>query len=258
MNKSHVYRRTAEFLNGKGFYIVLILCIAAIGISGYVMVLNRNNGDNDSNSLPGITAQNNQSASNTEDDINVDNSKNSSGNTKNTETVSNDVQGIPADAKPTVTPTTKPTPVPTKAATTDKVFFMRPIAGAVLTVFSPDKLIYSKTLNDWRTHNGIDISAAVGSAVRAIADGTVKSVYVDDLMGTTVVISHNGGYQSVYSNLMAKTSVKVGDKVEVGAQIGGVGTTAASECIDPPHLHLEVYKDGVAIDPESVLPDPAN
>lgn len=128
-----------------------------------------------------------------------------------------------------------------------------PLNGEVLTAFSVDQLVYNPTLEDWRVHDGIDISAAAGTSVLAACSGTVLSVEDDALMGTTVVLEHAGGYQTTYANLGETPSVEVGDSVSAGQIIGIVGTTAAAEAAQGAHLHFAVTKDGDVIDPNAFL-----
>ena len=128
-----------------------------------------------------------------------------------------------------------------------------PLNGEVVTVFSVDQLVYNETLADWRTHDGIDISAVQGTTVLAASSGTVSSVTDDPLMGTTVVINHDGGYQTTYSNLQARPNVEAGETVSAGQIIGAVGRTAAAESAQGPHLHFSVTKDGVPVDPSEYL-----
>lgn len=128
-----------------------------------------------------------------------------------------------------------------------------PLQGEVLTAFSVDKLVYNATLEDWRTHDGVDISAGLGDAVLAACSGTVAAVTNDALMGTTVTISHDGGYQTTYANLQADPAVEKGDAVSAGQIIGAVGDTAAAEAAQSPHLHFSVTKDGDAVDPDEFL-----
>mgnify|MGYP003220948518 CR=1 FL=1 len=125
----------------------------------------------------------------------------------------------------------------------------QPVSGRVLNSYSGDELVYSKTLGDWRTHNGIDIQAAEGDSVRTAASGTVLSVKDDELMGTTVVIQHGGGYTTQYSCLQKDPPVQEGDQVAAGDIIGLVGSTASAEGSMGPHLHFSVSKDGKLIDP---------
>lgn len=127
-----------------------------------------------------------------------------------------------------------------------------PLRGDVLTAFSMEELVYSPTLGDWRTHNGVDIAAQQGTTVLAASAGAVMSVTDDPLMGTTVVLEHDNGYQTTYANLQAKPNVEAGDPVSAGQIIGAVGTTAAAES-GQPHLHFAVTKDGKAVDPNEYL-----
>lgn len=128
-----------------------------------------------------------------------------------------------------------------------------PLNGEVVTAFAVDKLVYNETLADWRTHDGIDISAVQGTTVLAASSGTVSSVTDDPLMGTTVVISHDGGYRTTYANLQARPNVEAGETVSAGQIIGAVGRTAAAESAQGPHLHFSVTKDGEPVDPNEYL-----
>ncbi|MCI2055928.1 MAG: M23 family metallopeptidase [Oscillibacter sp.] len=145
--------------------------------------------------------------------------------------------------------TVDPTPVEAEAPS----LTVSPLSGDVVAAFSVDQLQYSATLDDWRTHDGIDIAAAQGTKVLAASAGTVLSVTDDELMGTTVVLSHNDGYQTTYANLQAQPGVKKGDKVSAGQTIGTVGTTSLAESAEGPHLHFSVTKDGDAVDPQKYL-----
>ena len=128
-----------------------------------------------------------------------------------------------------------------------------PLKGEVLAVFSVDELIYNETLADWRTHDGVDIAAAVGTTVMAACAGTVAAVFSDSMMGTTVVLDHAGGYQTTYANLQPRPTVEVGDTVSAGQIIGAVGTTAPAESAQAPHLHFAVTKHGDVVDPDEFL-----
>lgn len=128
-----------------------------------------------------------------------------------------------------------------------------PLEGEVVTAFSMEELVYNATLGDWRTHDGVDIAAEAGTSVLAASSGTVISVEEDPLMGTTVVIEHDGGYQTTYSNLQAEPSVAEGDTVSAGQFICAVGDTAAAEAAQGPYLHFSVTCDGEPVDPQSFL-----
>ena len=118
-------------------------------------------------------------------------------------------------------------------------------------LYSGDELVYNRTLDDWRTHNGVDISAAPGDAVKAGADGTVANVYEDGMQGTVVVIKHDG-FTARYCGLAKATYVKAGEKVTQGQTIGTVGEVAM-EVLEESHIHLEIEKNGKNINPDTVL-----
>ena len=131
-----------------------------------------------------------------------------------------------------------------------KFTMVSPVVGSVTKHHSIDTPVFSNTLNEWRVHTGIDISADEGSEVYAAADGTVSRVYSDALYGKTVEITHEGGIVSVYSNLDAiGITVSEGDEVKSGALIGLVGDTSLSELADEGHLHFAVKVGGVSVNP---------
>ncbi len=104
------------------------------------------------------------------------------------------------------------------------------------------------------THEGVDIAAPLGAQVMAVSGGVVAEIAEDDLYGTTVRIDHPNGLQSVYCNLAVEPTVYVGDNVSVGEIIGAVGDTALCETNEVTHLHFELRRDGLSVDPSELLP----
>lgn len=130
-----------------------------------------------------------------------------------------------------------------------------PAMGKVITTFAVDNLVYSKTLEQWNSHHGIDIAADIGSPIKAVMEGTVEGVVENDpKLGVVVIVDHGGGVKTLYGNLASDKSVKKGQAIKKGQFIGSVGNTAPYESEDPPHLHFEVFKDGKSIDPQQYLP----
>lgn len=123
----------------------------------------------------------------------------------------------------------------------------------VTNEYSMDTLIYSVTLDQYMTHCGVDIEAPEDTQVAAAAPGTVTAIYEDDRYGTSVEITHSGGFMTVYSNLSTADLVETGDVVDAGKIIGGVGTTGLFESLEPAHLHLEMLKDGVYVNPADYI-----
>lgn len=179
--------------------------------------------------------------------------------------------GIETAAKPTAAPTAEPKPTkapdkpPENAQNDDseeviklfgsKPVFVLPVKGKIQMDYAMDRLLYSKTLDEWRTHSGIDIAAPRGDVVKAAADGYIKEIKNDPCYGITITIDHENGYKTIYSNLASSSMVSTNQKVKAGDAISSVGNTAIFECMDPPHLHFEMYKNDKLVDPKTMLPE---
>jgi len=247
-----ITKKIGNFIAGKGFYIVLIACIAVIGASAWALFLT-NDSDEPSETVISIVTP-----SPTQTPVPTPKT-----------TVEPVVKPTPAIVIPTPTPTPVPSQTPTpKASPTpavstghndggpqsiDEIVFMKPMLTEIIKDYSDTELQYSRTMGDWRIHQGIDYTAQVGAKVQSIADGTVTEVKNDDMYGTTVVIDHGFGLVSRYSNLAAEPTVKVGDRISAGSVIGAVGTTALAETGDPPHLHFEMLLNGKYVNPNDYL-----
>lgn len=131
----------------------------------------------------------------------------------------------------------------------EELSFQAPIAGDITKDYAMDTLVYSETLGEWCTHSGIDIKADKASVVVASEKGTVESIKNDPRYGLTIIVAHSNGFKSVYSNLLTTEFVQEGETVEKGQTIATVGETASFEVADDCHLHFEMYKDGVTVNP---------
>ena len=201
---------------GKGYYIALVLCAIAIGITGFLYYRNAQE--------PAVSLQD---------------------PTANTGTDKGNVQAVATQPDGT-TPTQKP--LPQKPAKTHA-----PVSGSTVAEYAMDVLAYNPTTRDWRVHDGMDIAAAAGTQVCAAADGEVYTVYEDEAMGMTVVIRHEGGYTTKYASLGETVNVKAGDRVTAGQAIGCVGNSALMESAVGDHVHFSVSCDGQAVDPKVFL-----
>ena len=133
--------------------------------------------------------------------------------------------------------------------TKKQITFVKPTEGEIICEYAKDNLIYSETLKEWITHTAIDIKADKTSVIKSAADGIIKSIVNDPRYGLTVVIGHEEGYETVYSNLLTAEFVVVGEEVTQGQTIGTAGNTAAFESNMDCHLHFELLKDGEYLDP---------
>lgn len=151
--------------------------------------------------------------------------------------------------------TTSETQKPEQKTETKKkeITFSKPAEGEIIKAFAKDNLVYSDTLKEWVTHLGIDIQAEKTTVVKAAADGTVKAIKNDPRYGLTIVLEHQDGYTTVYSNLLTAEFVKEKEEVKQGQTIGTVGNTATFEILDPTHLHFEILKDNEQVDPTIYL-----
>ena len=131
------------------------------------------------------------------------------------------------------------------------VEFCLPVNGYISKDYSMDMPVFSLTMNDYRTHSGLDIQASVGSAVAAVAEGEVTNRYTDPFMGVCIEVTHGGGLVSKYMNLGEEypKDAEVGCKVYGGQTIGCVGESAAVEAADTSHLHFELLQDGKNVNP---------
>jgi len=246
MKKTTLWKRVGDFIVGKGFYIVLFLCVATIGISGYYLVSVFNSGaDPDPQPVSGgaqVVVPKDEGEP----------------------PVLPDKSGVPQLDEHVLPPLDEKEPGGEPEGTGQQdsqptavvvpPVYTWPVKGEIASNFSLEVLAYDETMGDWRTHSGVDISAEQGTRVLAMSSGTVSRVYEDDLMGSAVVIDHGEGLVSSYYNLTASPTVSEGDTVVTGTVIGAVGNTAIAESGRPSHLHLEVSLDGRSVDPVDYLP----
>ena len=210
-------------ISAKGYYIALILCAVAIGISGYLYYRNVNDTDQEA-AAPSVAAD-----AQGEGDVQV---------------VATQPDPDPVGAVTIPTQPDQPQSVGKRVS---------PVSGSTIAEYAVDALAYNQTTRDWRTHDGVDIAAAAGTAVCAAADGTVYAVYEDETMGMTVVVSHADGYATRYSSLSQETCVTPGDTVKAGDTIGYVGNTALLETAVGDHVHFSVTCSGESMDPAEFL-----
>ena len=199
---------------GRGYYIGLILCAAAIGITGFVYRAGREE--------PAVQTANTPAS-------------------------------ITGEAKLPTRDTAPAESTEAAEPTAGKLKTCLPVQGEVLSPYAMEVLSYNQTTRDWRIHNGMDIAAEAGTQVCAAADGTVYTVYEDETMGMTVVIRHEEGYTTTYASLAEEILVKPGDQVKLGQAIGCVGVTALLETAVGEHVHFSVSRNDEPMDPVEFL-----
>lgn len=253
-----------------GGVILLLIIGLIIGMSIYSSSVNKNAKQFTSEQIASLVPNNTEDDTTSEAESasssigkSVDESKNTTNNTtnntvtNNTTKQSNTTNATTNTASKSVSKSKKDAENLTKQENTTKsttketkeISFAKPVEGDIIREFAKDNLVYSETLQEWVTHLGIDIKANKTTVVKASADGTVKSIKNDPRYGLTIIIDHNDGYQTIYSNLLTTEFVVEGEKVKQGQSIGTVGNTAVFEISDESHLHFEILKDSEQLDP---------
>ncbi len=205
------------FVKRNAFYMVLALCILAVGISVVLMLA-----------------------------VEPDASLGTGNDTPSIEQPVDKPDQTPSDTvdKPEETPTT---PV-------DKpIVFDMPVKDVTSIGEYSETMVFNSTLGRFSTHKAIDFFANEGAEVFAVYDGTIVDVNSTLLQGTTIMIDHGNGLRTVYNSLLDGDEVSVGQQVKKGDLIGQVSSTNRQESADGAHLHFEVVENGENIDPAKYL-----
>ena len=226
------------FLAGKGFYIVLFLCAAVIGLSAWMMTAgnetmeDRNDFSLSDHRVETVLITPDAAAPKVE--------------------VIAIPEQVPEPLEPVVEETEEEEVLPVWNETAAETCW--PVEGELERLHDVQHLHYDVTLRDWRTHEGVDILAPLGETVCAAMSGTVMAIEDDSLYGTVVTVDHGDGTSALYANLASLPAVSVGDHIEAGEVLGSVGTTALCEIGQGTHLHFAMYLDGASVDPLDYLP----
>ena len=199
---------------------------------------NEMNNTNSTNSMNSTNTSNSINSNTTNTNNSVNNTSNSSANNVNATNTANSVATSTENQE---------------SETKKELSFEKPVEGEIVREYAKDSLIYSETLQEWTTHTGIDIKADKTTVVKAAEAGTIKSIKNDPRYGLTIVIEHDDQYQTIYSNLLTSEFVVEGEKVDKVQAIGTVGNTAVFEIADEPHLHFEIWKDSLPVDPTTLM-----
>ena len=244
-DKKSFSKKLNSFFAGKGFYIALLLCAGLIATSIWLMT------DRSGTDVEAELGREKAAQSSTVMRRDIAQEKAEAAVEAMNETDFS--HPVPKAEAPTVSEGLAEPEHAEEVPAAD--YFIRPVRGEVERSYSLEELSYDRTMSDWRVHDGWDIAAELGTPVLAVANGTVKAVYEDELYGTVVKIDHGSGVESLYANLMASPVVKAGDTVTVGDTIGAVGSTALAENAEVCHLHFAMTENGASRDPAVWMPD---
>lgn len=223
--------KKSKWQNSKVFYAVAMsLVIAIVGVSSVIYNLSKIKNvlpDNGESGFYSVTT----------------------GERTTAEHIANKPQtGVPDDRDITDITTEKTTANDLNRPYTGK--YLLPLDSTVAKSFSDSNVVFSKTMNDWRTHDGIDIKGNIGDNAVAINDGKVTAVYNDTLWGDIIEIEHGNGLKAKYCGI--KSELKPDTAVKQGQVIGTV-TQIPIEKEDGIHIHLETSVKDEAVDPVKAL-----
>lgn len=254
MKKSFSESPVGKFLLGKGFYAALAVCVLGAGAAAWVIVDKTiDSFTAEPPAASGTTLQNDVSspaASQKEQQVeqkvsNISKPSSSSSSAPSSSSASEISTGASAASSAASEESAQDAISPNYGVSS----FTLPVDNTVFNLFSGTELVKDETLDKWHTHNGIDIKAELGSPVRAVADGVVSAVKEDPMWGTVVEITHEEDLISRYCGLDEELSVVEGQAVSIADEIGRVGDTNLAETALEPHLHFELFEDGVRVDP---------
>lgn len=232
------YEKTkSNILSGKSFYLIIALCLIAIGVAAWMAFDSVGNDDSTPSMPDSSTAENSSS----QEDL----PKVSSESTP-ADDVDNEQSDEPYSSETTSSAEEEKNPEPPVATN-----FVLPINGNIIKNFSDDTLVYSNTYKDMRLHLGIDLVGKEGDTVKACGNGYVVAIIDDAKLGKYVEIDHGKGIIARYCGLDS-VSVEEGTTVSAVTKLGTLGTVI-DECVDATHLHLEFYRDELPVDPLSVI-----
>lgn len=236
MNSDNSYKK-----NNKGFYAVLSIALVAVVASTVVITYTSGKIKNKkaTTSQPEIVITDtpivSENANTPKEDVPDTRESTTEGTTKEKVTEK-------------VTETTAETTVET---TKENVSCVLPVGTQILKDYSNGTPVKSKTMNDWRLHNGVDFSGELGDEVHAVCDGKVTRVSEDSMWGKTVEIDHGNGMVAKYCGF-DEISIKENDEVKKEQAIGTLGSIPI-ESADNTHLHLEITLNGKTTDPIAAL-----
>lgn len=233
----------------RGFYVILSICLVVIAVSSYVLFFapaaNESETTDSTLYLPTGDTVVQEPVSVPDVDIPAE------------PTVQPEPEAVEQPVEPEPQQEQQPEQTDTAAQTAAEApapIWVKPVDGEVIKTFSGETLVKDETMGDWRVHTGTDYAASSGTRVYAVSDGTVERAEADAQYGGVVVLNLSDGKQAVYQCLAGDNlKVSAGDTVRAGDVIGTVGTEGYAEAGQESHLHLELYANGEAIDPESVF-----
>ncbi len=235
-NKKSIKR----MLKSNGLYFALALCLLVAGSIGYSSV-NKNTPSlpGESITFPELTTvktegNNSFSSGNHQVEINIDEFT------------------VPSVTEPSTAAVFENNAPEVQTEAEEPVIFYSPLSLSIGSDYSMGVPVFSETMKDYRTHNGVDFKGVKGENVKTTGRGTVVSVEKNAVWGNTVTIDHGNGIVSSISGLADEALITVGAQVTEQTVIGVVGSVPVEGAEDP-HVHLEMRQNGELVDPLEIM-----
>lgn len=245
----NMFKKSSKIFDKEGFYIILFVCLCIVAVTAVYM----------SRNSARLAKKNMEQQKQLQQSEPVDNGPElaeKEANNNSTPVMQQPVKSTPSSKNSiNAVAKTNSSVKKTSSVSVSAVKLAMPVNGEVYKKFDKDKLVLSQTMQQYETHEGIDIRCELGTEVKASADGKVVTVDKNDEQlipgtgnktgyGARVEIDHGNGIITAYCNLADDIKVKVGDKIKKGQVIGTAGDTSVREAvaIEGSHLHFVVLK----------------
>ena len=243
----------SNFISGRGFYVALAVCLVGAGSAAWVAA-DRTISNIENQVLPAPVEEKMEvpktDPADKQETPQVD-SKKEVPKQEKSQNQSSSQQGSSTQPKPSAkSSTSQSSSTPQVKSVTSS--FALPIKGEILGKFSNGELVKNETLQEWRTHNGIDIKCGKGEAVKSATDAKVSGVQMDEMWGMIIETETEDGYTITYYGLDKNKEIKPGDMIKKGDGIGVIGEIKCEQTMGP-HLHLEIKQKDKYIDPLTLM-----
>ena len=216
--------KVSNFFKKEGLYVVLFVCLCIVA------------------TVAGVTIKNNKEIKSAQ----LEQNKLAEQSSKTNSSVNyQDALQVKEDAAASKTQ---------KVNTSTDIKFIKPVEGTLARAYSEDP-VYWESTRSYRANLGYEIKTQLGKPVLSVMEGKIESIDSTSSEGVKVVINHQNGIKTVYSNLDAKVKVTVGQSVKQGVEIGLVGKTSLNSSYENygDHLHFAVMKGNDYVDPSRYI-----
>lgn len=140
-----------------------------------------------------------------------------------------------------------------KAVSAAPTSYILPLSTDIGLDYSQGIPVYNEVMGDWRTHDGVDFNGEYGDSVKSIADGIVKNVEKDALLGNVITVDYGGNVVASYAGVEPEDEIIKGVIVKQGQKLGTVSEIPCEVNAVFPHIHLEIRVNGELCDPMEVM-----